>query len=98
MILHIVSKSPFESTALNRCLNLMTKDDGLLLIEDGVLLLSNPTVIAELNTVAKQKLYLLETDLTTRNLKVPADYPGRLIDYGGFVDLICQYEKSLSWF
>lgn len=92
--LHIVSKSPFRTDALQRCLALASAGDSIILIEDGVLavhlpVLSNNTLADDINC------YALSEDLRARGLGVN-DSNIRSIDYAGFVTLVCEHRNSLS--
>lgn len=84
MILHVVNKP----AAFSLCDSLLTNDDRVLLIEDGVYLglTLNVTAVA------------IEEDVIARGLgnKLPANIT--LIDYEGFVDLCAEADKVCSWF
>lgn len=94
MILHIVSRSPFSHDALQRCLSTCAPEDALLLIEDGVLALTQPArFLAPAPTAA---LHALGSDLEARGLTtVP---PVQTVDYAGFVELVARFHKTVSWF
>lgn len=95
MNLHTVNKM----SALSACRRLIQKDDGLLLLEDGVLcLLSGHGNLGDLETLKHLPLFALEADLAARGLmkKVPPEI--KIIDYGGFVDLSLRYDKVISWY
>lgn len=96
MILHIVNQSPFHNNALQRCIDLMTESDSLLLIEDAVLLLSNPDYMAELPE--KARCFGLLNDIESRGLVLEPNSFLQPIDYEGFVDLVVQHDKTMSWF
>lgn len=91
MVLHLVQRSPFQHSALADCLNLCAKDDGILLMEDGVLaqnhgLLQNQT----------HNVFALKDDLDARGLTA-SDHI-KVCTYSEFVALCTQYSKVISWF
>ena len=100
-ILHIVNKSPFGSNALTSCLRLIKRDSGILLIEDGVYAAQrhqpDSNLLAEAMT--ENALYALEPDLRARGLdhsRIMDEIT--LVDYAGFVDLVSEYDNTMSWF
>lgn len=99
-MLHTVNKSPFEKTALESCLRLAKAGSAVLLIEDGVYAALQGTKVAD-EVAQKMKelsFYVLSPDIAARGL---ADKPliegVKTVDYGGFVDLVAEYETSLAW-
>lgn len=94
MVLHIVSTSPFASQTLSQCLNRMTKQDGLLLIQDGVYALTDQRLHQQLAGI--EKLYVLNEDIQARGLG-SGTLSVEIIDYAAFVTLTLVYEHSLSW-
>jgi len=94
MILHIVNKSPFQHSALQNCLRTLGPQDSILLIEDGVLLLANPSVHTGLPQAAR--LFALQDDCVARGLNVD----NRVVtaaSFQDFVELVARHEKSVSW-
>ncbi|ACV26990.1 sulfurtransferase complex subunit TusB [Kangiella koreensis] len=78
---------------LNQALPFISEHDGILLIEDAV-------VVATYNSVQvnHQTLYVLVEDLIARGLKDKAGAEQwTLVDYPQFVELTLQYDKSVSW-
>ncbi len=95
MILHIVNKSPFSHNAFNQCLNAATENDSILLIEDGVYWLSNSTqAIPPLPEGIR--IFLLAEDIESRGLSPMQNT--NTVDYNGFVELVTQFDKTVSWF
>jgi tRNA 2-thiouridine synthesizing protein B len=92
--LHIVTKSPFRTDALQRCLSLVAPGDSILLIEDGVLAANLPTLA---DSLAGQNVdcYALSDDLAARGVSI-AETGIRLVDAAGFVKLVCEHRNSLS--
>lgn len=96
MILHIVSASPYSSDALHRCAALSSAEDGVLLIEDGVLALSHPErCLAPFNP---RRIYILQPDAKARGMSSDQQASFTTVDYDGFVSLTTQFTKTVSWF
>ena len=98
-MLHIVNKSPYERNALESCLRLAQSGSALLLIEDGVYAAAkgtavSPRIEAALKTV---KIYALKSDLEARGMQNRVMDGVRLVDYGGFVDLVVEHDAVQSW-
>ncbi len=98
--LHTVNKSPFERNALCTCFGHITAGDAVLMIEDGVIGARKGATTAAMVQAALQKgkVYALSSDLAARGIK-PADVIDgiQLVDYGGFVDLVTQHGRTVSW-
>ncbi|WP_299203395.1 sulfurtransferase complex subunit TusB [uncultured Amphritea sp.] len=97
MTLHLINKTPSESSALRDSLSAVSNGDALLLIENGVY--AAMPAYAELFTrlPGSVQCYLLEDDAIARGLKdLNQDF--RAIGYDGFVELSCRYGKVVSWF
>lgn len=72
------------------CLQHIGKDDGLLLIEDAVIVASDTIA------TASQNLMVLEQDLFARGIK-NTNSQWQSINYESFVKQTLSYQKSLSW-
>ncbi|MGH8503935.1 MAG: sulfurtransferase complex subunit TusB [Gammaproteobacteria bacterium] len=99
-VLHTVNKSPFGHTALAACLRTATAGASVLLIEDAVYAALRETIIAEtLNSAMKKlRLYVLEPDLRARGYRREQLIEGvKLVDYGGFVDLVVEHDSVQAW-
>jgi tRNA 2-thiouridine synthesizing protein B len=99
-MLHTVNKSPFERRALDSCLRHTVKGAGILLIEDGVYAALKGTMVTEKVKAAlsDHKVYVLGPDIEARGLKNENLIEGlEVVDYGGFVDLVTEYDKVQSW-
>lgn len=97
MILHIINKSPFSHHSLNSCLKNLNEEDSILLIEDGVFLLTNPNIEPALD-MSNTKLHALKNDMTSRGVGALAHQNIGYVDYSGFVDLVCEHSKTMTWF
>jgi len=99
-MLHTVNKSPFERRTLDACLRHAVKGAGVLLIEDGVYAAFGGTVVAEKvkAAMADHKIYVLGPDVSARGMSENHVIDGiTVVDYGGFVDLVAEYDKVQSW-
>lgn len=99
-MLHIINKSPFERNALNSCLRTAKKGGSVLLIEDGIYAALQKTQTAGKVTQAIEDLsfYVLGPDVKARGMSEDQIIDGiKVVDYGGFVDLVAEHENLQSW-
>ena len=90
-MLHIISRSPFESSALRDCLKVARSGDVLLLLADAVYATTQPEKeLAHLNVQA------LEEHVVARGL--PRSTWVTYIDYGTMVELTEQHHPIQTWF
>ena len=96
--LHLLAHSPFDDSRLTSCLSLLGAGDALLLSGDASYALRAGTApcMALRQLSADVALFALEEDVRARAL---GDLPPRvqLVDYPGFVELPCRYERVNSW-
>lgn len=96
--LHLLSHSPFSDGRLASCLRLLAADDALLLCGDAVYALQNGTAQRQAIELMPEQvaLFALDEDLFARGINA---LPARLqpVDYEGFVELCCRYERTNSW-
>lgn len=86
MSLHILAKPELFA----QCKNLLSTDDALLLIEDGVYL------AAQVDLALPCPAFALESDFLARGM---ADCKTVLLTTDdGFVNLCCEHSNSVSWF
>lgn len=90
-MLHIVSRSPFSSTALYDCISHASKDCAILLIGSGVYALEHPHLINS----PSSKIYAIYEDAQSRGLDTRTDI--RYIDYAEMVSLTAQHHPILTW-
>lgn len=98
-MLHIVNKSPLERNGLESCLAAAQPGGALLLIEDAVYAATRGHAAAGKLRAAMENLevYALEADLEARGMS-EAVAPGvKVVDYGGFVDLVASHKTCQSW-
>jgi tRNA 2-thiouridine synthesizing protein B len=98
--LHTVNKSPFERSALISALNHLRPGDALLMLEDGVVGARKGSAFAGLFESAAKGcgIYVLGPDLVARGMGEKDVIQGaRLVDYGGFVDLVAGHHRTQAW-
>jgi tRNA 2-thiouridine synthesizing protein B len=98
--LHTVNKSPFERSALISALNHLRPGDALLMLEDGVVGARKGSAFASLfeSTAKGCSIYVLGPDLAARGIAETDVIPGaKLVDYGGFVDLVTAHQRTQAW-
>ncbi|MCQ4261387.1 sulfurtransferase complex subunit TusB [Stutzerimonas stutzeri] len=96
--LHMLSHSPFSDGRFSSCLPLLGDTDALLLTGDATYALTAGTKPAtELEQLPEQvALFALEEDVQARALDaLPARV--QLLNYAGFVELTCRYQRVNSW-
>lgn len=98
-MLHTVNKSPFEHTALETCLKFARQGAAVLLIEDGVYAAARDTAVAKLvqEALKRVSIFALKPDVEARGMQNRVMDGVRLVDYGGFVDLVAEHNAVQSW-
>lgn len=94
-----LSKSWHEASWLYEQLGFASPGDSILLIQNGVLALQSKITLASFVakcTAMQIKLFALKNDCTLRGIH--NQYASiALIDYSGFVSLICEHDKQVAW-
>lgn len=95
--LHVLSHSPFSDSRLSSCLRLLGSGDGLLLSGDAVYALQPGTAQRQALDLMPENigLFALEEDLCARAIGAPQRV--QVVDYPGFVELSCRFDKVNSW-
>lgn len=98
-MLHIVNKSPNERNALDSCLRFAKAGTPILLIEDGVYAAVSGSKAADRlqSAAGRNAFYVLEEDAAARGLSESLIGEVRVVDHGGFVDLVAENETNQSW-
>jgi tRNA 2-thiouridine synthesizing protein B len=98
-MLHTVNKSPFEHSALRTCLKFARQGSAVLLIEDGVYAAARDTAVSKQlqETLKTVTIYALKPDVEARGMQNRVMDGVRLVDYGGFVDLVAEHNAVQSW-
>ncbi|WP_416308440.1 sulfurtransferase complex subunit TusB [Neptunicella sp. SCSIO 80796] len=94
-MLHIVNTSPFSDLSLEKCIDRMQPQDGLILIEDATYAL-NQLEVWQSRLTPECKLYVLQDDAIARGLCVE-QLELNWVSYDEFVGLTLSYPKTLSW-
>ncbi len=98
--LHTVNKSPFERSSFISALNHTVPGDKVLMIEDGVISARKGNTFADLvsSALSDCSVYVLAPDLAARGIAEGDLVEGvQTIDYGGFVDLVAECDRTQSW-
>lgn len=98
-MLNTVNKSPFDNNTFETCLKFARPGSAVLLIEDGVYAAARDTAVSKrvqdaLKSVA---IYALKPDVEARGMQNRVMDGVRLVDYGGFVDLVAEHNAVQSW-
>jgi tRNA 2-thiouridine synthesizing protein B len=98
-MLHTVNKSPSERNTLDSCLAHVKKGSAILLIEDGVYAATKGTDTAKKLEAAMKTVpvYVLQPDVEARGMNGRVLDGVKLVDYGGFVDLVAEHPTVQSW-
>ena len=98
-MLHIVNKSPFERNSLASCLAHAAKGAAVLLIEDAVYAATrgNTAEPAIRKALEALPVYALAPDLEARGMQGNVIEGVKVVDFGGFVDLVAEHRTSQSW-
>ena len=98
-MLHTINKSPFAHTALEACLKHVKQGSAVLLIEDGVYAATTGTAVSQRlqDALARVSVYALLPDVEARGMQDRLMDGIKLVDYGGFVDLVVEHNAVQSW-
>ena len=97
-MLHTVNKSPYQCNTLESCLKHVGDGDVVLLIEDGVYAAVKGGKAAEmLSSENGVKICALSADVKARGLEGKLIDGIEVVDYGGFVDLVVETDKTQAW-
>lgn len=99
--LHTINKSPFSHSTLASCLQVCGKNDGLLLLEDGVFgAMASAPCAADLSALIASglKVYALASDVKARGLEAKVRSDILITDYNGFVQLSIEHTSVQSWY
>ncbi len=96
MVLHTLNRSSFGFD-LAGLLRAAVPGDTLLLLEDGVYAALDDATLARFRDAGLTPK-LLQADAAARGIdtKVPADVES--VTYAGFVQLVCDTDKTVAWF
>jgi tRNA 2-thiouridine synthesizing protein B len=95
-MLFTLQHSPYQCD-FPALLRLISQDDVLLLLQDGVIAAVNGgTAMAQLQAL-NIKTFALREDVQARGLAVHISHSVPLVDYTGFVALTEQHHQQLAW-
>ncbi|MCP5161910.1 MAG: sulfurtransferase complex subunit TusB [Hahellaceae bacterium] len=99
MLLHILNKSPKNTSITQQCLNALLPGDKLILIEDGVYqALPTTTMNPLLDALQiKGEIYVLEADVISRGLQNRLSEQVKLATFEDFVTLTEACTHTLTW-
>lgn len=94
MILHIVKSN--DNKNLENLKQLIDKNNAIILIEDGVYYCQFHQ--EKINYLSNNyPIFALKDDLMKRKISLQNNRI-KIIGFDDFVDLTCQYHKTISWF
>ena len=98
-MLHTINKSPFDNKILETCLKFARPGSAVLLIEDGVYAAAKGTAASRQvqEALKSVSIYALKADLEARGMQQRVMDGVRLVDYGGFVDLVAEHSAVQAW-
>eukprot|EP00494_Astrolonche_serrata_P012337 UN12441 len=95
--LHIISCSATQNGALESCLRLVKRGNGIILIQDAIYQARARTPNNEklLSAMTDTPVYVLLPDAQARGISAEQLLPeATRVDYEGFVELTCEYETT----
>jgi tRNA 2-thiouridine synthesizing protein B len=96
----MLNKSPFERSTLDSCLSTAKQGGSILLFEDGIYAAMQGTKAADkiIQAMTSFSFYVLGPDISARGMNEDQMINGiKVIDYGGFVDLVAEHDNVQSW-
>jgi tRNA 2-thiouridine synthesizing protein B len=99
MLLHTVSKSPWDSEALCSCLRVALPGSVILLVEDGVYAASAGCEAAQnIAALADIRCFALAPDIKARGLEQRLDANIEAASFDDFVRLSTECHAVQSWY
>ena len=96
LTLHTFSAPP-SSLLLEKCAELLRKDDSLLLVGEGVYIATENSYRQDLLKNLPCSIYALDEDCLLAGIGHKLSAQIETIDYSGFVKLTESHEKYISW-
>lgn len=88
-MLHIISRSLFESRSASTSTRLMSSEDAVILLGDGLYSANHPEI------AAMPQVYAIEEDRSTRGLRPQNGI--KYIDYTTMVTLTVEHNPVVTW-
>ena len=98
MLLHTVSKSPANNSALDSCLRSLADGAIILLLEDGVYAALQGSAWADAIADSTEYCYVIMADATARGLEDKLDRRFPTAGYDDFVRLSTECHAVQSWY
>ncbi|MCQ1056828.1 sulfurtransferase complex subunit TusB [Photobacterium sp. ZSDE20] len=96
-MLHIFTRSPFQSQAFSEAAAMINKNDSILLIQDAVIAATVENSPIFQFHEAGVKIYLLSEDIVARGLRGKLKVDVDVVDYKGFVGLTVDNDTQVKW-
>ena len=98
-MLHIVNKSPAQTSSLASCLRLAKDGQALLLTEDGVYAATaaGAALSGLAAALSRLQVYALQADVEARGMAGKLVDGVKTVDYAGFVGLVAEHSTNQSW-
>jgi tRNA 2-thiouridine synthesizing protein B len=93
--LHTINKTP-DSKLLPLCVSVLKPGDGILFIEDGIYHCAMTNLDTKIDTDIR--VFTLQEDAAARGMLKRNLANIEFLNYRGFVELCCKYDKIVSWF
>lgn len=98
-MLHIVNKSPAQTSALASCLRLAKDGSALLLTEDAVYAATKAGAASSglAAALTRLRVHVLLPDAEARGMAAKLIDGVKTVGYDGFVDLVAEHSTNQSW-
>jgi len=98
-MLHFITKSPFNDTSLQVCLEMCRKGDCVVLLEDAVYaIVSGTEIVNQLSRYSETvTIYAMTADVKARGLSDQVVSDIALINYEMLVELTVSHHPIQSW-
>jgi tRNA 2-thiouridine synthesizing protein B len=99
MTLHTWNKATSDAAPIVQCLEQLSADDALLLLEDGVYAAMDADFLRRLERSldAGARLYCLAADLAARGISARISPRATVVGYKEFVALSLRHERVVNW-
>lgn len=94
-VLHLIRTSNFATNDLSLCLNHLSADDSLILLDDGCYNLHHPLLNSAVEKITRSNIYMLGQHASARGLKLDQDI--ELISMAEVVQLVLSNQTVITW-
>lgn len=94
-ILHLVRTSAFNTSELSQCLAILSKNDEIVLMDDGSYNANHSLLTKAENRENNAEVYVIESHATARAISVPSSI--KLISMETLVQMTLANEKVITW-